>query len=715
MATQVPYQPDPSVAPNDRPTPYRSVDAPIAAFGGATAQALSHLGEVTSSAGNELFERANALQTLNEQAEAAEANAAYTTKLGDLHADYTTKQGKDAIDGYQPYVDATNSVRASIRDSLTSPVAQRTFDQESRNMQARAIWSGSGHLASENKSYLLGASQARMDAGSNYALSNPTDEATFQSGLKQNQSEIQAQAQLRGWSDDETKVALENANSKLYASRIQGLVKSQPFTAQKLLDQATKEGNISGQDAARLENLVTNAKNTVGARQISSDVLAGNGTSFGAGKVDVDRVMDAIGQNENSGKNVGLIHPPSPNGDHALGLYGVMSKNLAPWLAEAGMPPMSQGQFLASADAQKQLVRFKINQYMEEGGSANAAAMKWFSGSYHPSADATDGTTTVPQYLTKFNAALARGATGSDLSNAARARAKEASPNDPVFEDTVAQHVEMLHSNQLRIQREDEFNNKQTLDEAMGPDKSGKLPTSVEDITKDPKTATAWNSLNSADQAKYLRVMQSNIKNEYDWTPQTSAQFKGLVGIAKDPMRTPEETDKFLNTDIVSLPIPWDAKNQLLSMRKAMFADRTADPQMGHAMQVLAPMMNNAGIDKKSKDDYNQFVGSLHEVYQSYLDENKRKPKDDEIQAMGARLIADISTPHWYNPWSSQKMYQVDVPDQAKSAITQAYRAAHGIDPDETTTQSIYVARQYQQLYGKKKPVDKGPQPPLPK
>src|ERR1700722_12037783 len=103
MASPVPYSPDPQIAPQDRPIPYREVNAPVAAFGGATAAALETQGQVVEGVRQELLARALAIQQLNQQADASEKVAAYTTKLGDEYNKFSSVAGKAPRDAYQPF------------------------------------------------------------------------------------------------------------------------------------------------------------------------------------------------------------------------------------------------------------------------------------------------------------------------------------------------------------------------------------------------------------------------------------------------------------------------------------------------------------------------------------------------------------------------------------------------------------------------------------
>ena len=75
MPTPVPYSGTLDVAPQTEPLSPVHQDTPAAAFGGAVAGAVTHLGEVAQGVGKELFERANAMQMLNEQVKAKAISA----------------------------------------------------------------------------------------------------------------------------------------------------------------------------------------------------------------------------------------------------------------------------------------------------------------------------------------------------------------------------------------------------------------------------------------------------------------------------------------------------------------------------------------------------------------------------------------------------------------------------------------------------------------
>ena len=152
-----------------------------------------------------------------------------------------------------------------------------------------------------------------------------------------------------------------------------------------------------------------------------------------------------------------------------------MQSNLQGWLKEAGMPAMTEQEFLNNPRAQDQLAKFKLGQYQEEGGSALAAANKWFTGSYNPDPKRTDGISTAASYQKRFLAGLAKNASAADMSNWGRARSKELFGDDAEAADAMEQSFMTRHSRQKAIDREDMQENIDTIEDALVPAKNGKL------------------------------------------------------------------------------------------------------------------------------------------------------------------------------------------------------------------------------------------------
>ena len=694
----VPYTGVPSVAPELNPQPRYTADVRPESFGVNVWQAVQNLGNTTQKVGDEVYARGLAMQDLYNHSEAQQAASDYMQKAGELHANFSSLQGKAAVDAYPQYITDLQDARRGVRDGLSNGMSQKLYDSESLSTMGRTIFNGAGHAATQNKVYAVGASKARVDAISDRTLSTPQDEDAFQDGLQDAEDETRAQGQLQGWGGDQIDQAVSQQTSGLWSQRIKGLVKTQPITAGKMLDQAVKDGDVQGEDIAKLTNLVQASRNTVGARMISHDVMSGASGRWGAGPVDIKQAQEAVGTFE-SGGNYSSVGPATGHGQ-ALGKYQVMEENLPEFLTKAGLPSMSTEEFLKNPAAQDQVFAAVFGGYMKQTGSFNEAASMWFSGK--PIAQAggvrdANGTT-VPQYLAATNAILARNAPLSAKIDMGNRLATEQVPDDPLFPDFVRDRITTDSNRQLSVKRDDDFQNRSVIEIALmgGPD--GKLPTTIEELTADPKTSDAWEHLiqsNPAAARRYMNVLSKNAKGDHNWTDDSLHEYQKFKGQAQtDPA-------DFLDADVIGTDLPNSAKRELINLQQRLKGQAEGDPRVSRALSILAPDMQAAGITKASKDDYYQFTGALADQLQQFADDNKRPPKADEIKTIGSRLMQAQTTKGWL--WNSQTpTYQVPVPsEEAEKIKTDPSWGKLGIQPTDAQIQRIYTRKLFNDLYAK--------------
>ena len=376
MASVVPYTGVPTVGPSLAPTPSGHNQPPPGAFGGLTAVATEHLGQAISQAGNEVFERANAMQLLDQQAAADSGSSQFQMASAKRHADFASLQGKDAVDGLQPMLDGVEQDRQKIRDGLTSPYAQMQFDRDTRRMQGSMMISAASHAATQQKSYLTGSIQAKVDTAANTALSLPQDDTAYQNSLADIDKQADNMASLHGFSPEQKDNWAATQKSTLTQNRIEGIAKTDPFTAERMLDKAIADKNIIGQDIARVTQKVYYAQNTIGARVYAGRILSGEGSVAGGGPVPLNQASTTVGQYL-SKDNYDLIGRAHDGSGQALGRYGVPTEKLNDWLKEANMPPMEPGDFLKSHSAQDQLFNTRFGKLQDDTGNFNDALRKW--------------------------------------------------------------------------------------------------------------------------------------------------------------------------------------------------------------------------------------------------------------------------------------------------------------------------------------------------
>lgn len=700
---QVPYNPIPDVAPQDQPIPQRRLDTPGTAFGTTIGAATQHLGDTVEGAGNELFQRAMSMQDLYNHSVVTDAVTDGMKQVGDVHAKLTAMQGKDAVNYYTDgYQDDLNNVRTSIRDNLPNGMTQKMFDQEMQGVIGRTIFNGAGHAATENKQYAIGAASGRVKESQNAALLNPTDEAGFQQHLQDTIDNTKAQWQLKGADDDTINAAVQKEVSNTYVNRIQGLAKTQPFQADKILAQAAADGKIDGSDLGRITNVVQSATHSVGARNISSEVRSGSDLSPGAGAVSIGSAKEAIGRFE-SGNNYQSLGVQIPGRGQALGKYQVMPENLGPWLKDAGLPSMTPQEFLNSPSAQDKVFETKFGQFMTQTGNFNDAASMWFSGK--PVAEAGNAKdangTSVPSYLLNTNRILAQNAPLTDQVAKARLQAGKLAPDDPLMADFAQDRVTADYHQNLQIKRDDEFNTRQTVESALvGGDSTGKLPTTVDELKAiSPQTEAAWNQMQPSDQRKYMNIMAKLDNNDSVMTEPRLKEYQRLKGEAQS------DPSSFLDEDIISANLPMSAKKELINDQVKKKANAEADPRVTQALQVLRPTLDAAGISRTSdQQGYDQYVGALQGALEDFSGANKRPANAKEVGEIGQRLLQNVAGTGWLR---NDQVYNVQVPDAERTKILQdPFWTERGITPTDDQVQRIYARQTYQKLYGGKTKAD---------
>jgi len=145
---QVPYSGAPEVSPQFSPTPGVGISTPPAAFGEATAEATQRLGNTASQVGAELFDRAYAMQQLHVAAVANAGIADFQNKSLDSFIGYLNTEGKNAVDGYQPFVEGldrhvltsgAHSIPPSPSRCLTKRVANPGSEWQCRRRSMRGM------------------------------------------------------------------------------------------------------------------------------------------------------------------------------------------------------------------------------------------------------------------------------------------------------------------------------------------------------------------------------------------------------------------------------------------------------------------------------------------------------------------------------------------------------------------------------------------------
>lgn len=705
----VPYSGAPSVEPSATPIPRVQASVSGEAFGSSVSSAAQNVGKQLEHSGDELFKRAVDMQNLLNQSEALEADTRFTEAAGDIHAKLNSLQGKQAVDYFRDgYKTDLKGTLQGIRSGLSNDMSRKLFDQSAKGTYGRNVFSAAGFAATQNKNYAVGTATARVQASRNEALANPADEDNFNAQLEITKQNIEYAGNLRGLSAEGIANETRKGVSDLWYDRVSSLAKEQPFAASKMLDKAAADKLIQGEDLGKITNEVRTAMRTVGARNVSQEVMSGQGLSFGSNIVSSTQARNAIGTYE-SGNNYEALgvevfdKKTGASRGRALGKYQVMPENLGPWLKEAGLPSMTPAQFLSSPEAQDKVFDTVFGRYMQTHGTFNDAASMWFSGRpIDKAGNAKDAhNTTVPEYLRQTNAILAKGASLNDRTAVGKARATMLAPNDPLFGDYVEQRIVSDHNRQIAVQRDDTYRNRQTVENGIiGGASDGKLPTTVDELRQlSPELDASWTALPASEQRRYMGILARNAKQDTTWDAGgvKLRDYQRLKGMAStDPA-------EFLDQDVISADLPNSAKRELVNLQIKLKDKAEADPRVTRAMQVLGPTLQAADI-LKDKTALYTFKGALQGALEEFQAENKKAPNAKETQEIGQRLLQQqAGTGYFGTNIGRERLFEVSVPeDQKKIILSDPFWSTRGIVPTDDQISRIYQRQMYNKLYGGK-------------
>lgn len=264
---QVPYTGVPAVAPSEQGTPNISIDTPIAAFGGTVAAAINSVGQAAQHVGGEIMSRAIAMQEMQNDTMAKEADAKYIQRTSEIHASFNALEGQDAVRAYPKYVRDLQALRRDYRNALPNDDARRRFDGSSLSFMSRNIFNGAGHAATQQRAWSRGASNARIDAVNNDVARDGSPGA-LENGVRTIEEEVRSQE--HGWSEDQVNNEIAKRKSKLIATQIQGIARTEPFRARQMLEE--NRANLTAADIPGTERVVQSNLYNAGSRRISDEV-----------------------------------------------------------------------------------------------------------------------------------------------------------------------------------------------------------------------------------------------------------------------------------------------------------------------------------------------------------------------------------------------------------------------------------------------------------
>ena len=733
MMAQVPPVETQQVMPRSGGIPFEQISPSPEAFGGGLAAGLSQLGQTLDTSSNEFASRALAYQDINNKTESDAAYAQYLSRenayLRDPQSGYmTTKQGKAALDGYPGAMQDLNDIRNDVANSIQSPRAKLMFDQDSRRQLAYSESNLSEYVAGQRKTWIGNTNKAVVETTSQGMLATPNDSSIWNTGIAKIQDSIAHTGASLGWDQDQVNAAWQDAKSNLWAQRI--LLTSQnneaggPLAAQKLY--SDHMADLSPKDMYEVGKVVRNAVVPFVAKGGSDAIFNGTGYS------DPGAVVDAIRTDGEHGKpgQVGVVYPKT--GEAPLGAYQIMPSTAQGAANELGIQfdknnladqARLRDDPAFGAQIAKQVYTDNLRMFNGDpvlataaynsnpsnvkawvaqlGDPAEVGYQKWIS--EVPVAE-------TKAYLTRvFNkVGLPQGVNPTDTDpdkhfgdymDMAQKQAEALFPGDAEGQAHFVSAAENHAHLNAQKQNADEFNAYNTLLTTAngGADHQGERPTNVQDLITNTQNGQAlWSSIPQDRRDSVQNILARNANP----TPQTMDQpewdhYRTLRGMAiTDPQGFAKQ--------VIPKEFPQTWQTQLWIEQQHAAAMKPQNTDITHAMSLptIQDALASAKLDSPA---YNQFVGSLNEDIQTFIDVHGRKPNDTDVMKMGSGLMAKT---YAKSGLFSGLDYQfrggpvpvVDgVPNAAAKDIADRIRL-RGTVPDENTIRQVYQASQGTQV-----------------
>lgn len=542
------YQAFPSVTPSGPATDtYQHIDTPVSPLG----KSITDFGEKQQQATEAFIGMQN--ETAAKEADIGFSSAVNKT-LSDPDNGYLTKFGKDAAQGYGAVDQQVQDLYQQYRKTLP-PQAQKMFDQVAVRRVQNAQEQASNHAASENKKWILGTHEARIqNEVDNSALSWGDDKA-FDTSLGTIGEEAKDRASMLGEGPEQEAMDVRHYQSEAIEARITSAMKADPILAQSMLD---KYGDkIDAPHLARitatLEPMVQNAQARTGADTILDNAkMQYNGGGYaGGGKAATNAANNNPGNLKVPGSATQFQTFSTPQAgidavDHQIGLYIDRGNNTIKGIVSTYAPPSDNNPTPQYIDfvAKKAGIDPNTSVTKADIPKIRDAMIQFEQGTGTPSQAPSAG----KQYQTYADYL---GSHEPELMAQAEAQAEREQPGNAAYSDQlqarVQQHINVAKSQQIAMQTAD----KHTVYSAInGTFSNGHLLTSTDEILATPQARDAWIRMQADDSYGALaietKLMTANSKGAASgYGANFYSMLQSITAPSTDP-RYVSDTNKFL-------------------------------------------------------------------------------------------------------------------------------------------------------------------------
>jgi hypothetical protein len=270
---EVPYKPYPDVAPTAPGTPELHPSVPSAAFGTNIADAVRSLGGDLDKVGGELFQRAMALQDLDNRAAADQAMMKFIESAGQEDARFRSVMGNDAQKGLPEYQKNIENLRALHGQGLNA-AALRLYNSESRGQAARISVSGALHAGDQFKQYQIDNAKSGVNVASRQVTIGNYDPANFDQSVKAAAIAAGQEAILKGHASDDPygQDLTRKAVSQVTLNQLNTITRNDPVKGSEFYEKY--KDNFYGPDVSLAEAKVIGQNQAVRSANIADKAFS---------------------------------------------------------------------------------------------------------------------------------------------------------------------------------------------------------------------------------------------------------------------------------------------------------------------------------------------------------------------------------------------------------------------------------------------------------
>ena len=290
-------------------------------------------------------------------------------------------------------------------------------------------------------------------------------------------------------------------------------------------------------------------------------------------------------------------------------------------------------------------------------------------------------------------------ATLEQMEAAARAKAKDLNPNDPLLDDQAVNALRTKYNQSRWATKQEALTARD--DSAALIEKNN--PANMQQFLALPGGQETYERLSAKDkEALPGRITRYNSAvGKYD-QERTFTRLKGMA--ASDD---PEAREQFLTLDPTSQNLSQPQMRSVMELQRKLKENVSGDPRVTKAVTwlrgAMGPQLQELGIynRKDSPETFDNYVGALQSALDYWQEVHKKPPTYKEIvETIGPQVIREVAVPGRFFGTNEYPLFDFPTYTPEYQTFETQAKAQFG-DISDTAIRKMWVKYQYIKLYGK--------------